>query len=86
MQTVAQLKAIHEQLVAELGRQPQYRALKAMDLFLAEMGQIYRAEPSRSENDEVFQQKLNAAIENRIGGDIAPRMRVSNYVPGSRVA
>jgi len=89
MQTMSQLKSMHEQMMSELANLPQYRALKAMERFLSEMGQIYANEPPAVEKSaEALQQKLNAAIEARVGGELSasPSVRVTPYIPGNRVA
>lgn len=89
MQTMSQLKNMHEQMAAELARLPQYRALKAMDRFLAELSQIYDGETRSPEKDnDAIRDKINMAIESRIGADTLSMnsTKVTPYIPGHRVA
>lgn len=88
MQTLSQLKAMHEQMAGELARLPQYRALKAMDRFLAELAQIYNLEPIAAEKEEEsLREKTKLAIENRVTAEPHPgTFRVTPYIPGNRVA
>lgn len=72
MQVVSELKKMHEQMVADLANLPQYRAMKAMERFLSEMGEIYNADsPHRVSDSEHIQKKIQAAIENRVASDLA---------------
>lgn len=89
MQTIAQLKAMHDQMMSDLANLPQYRALKAIERFITEMNQIYSDEPARPEKaPDTLQQRLNAAIENRVANELGSnsQMRVTPYIPGNRVA
>ncbi len=88
MQTLAQLKQIREQMNAELSRIPQYRALKAMERFIAELTQVYEGtnEPAEKPRAE-FQDKISMAIENRLKAERAiSEAKVTPYVPEQRVA
>ncbi|KAF2990639.1 hypothetical protein OGR47_01560 [Methylocystis sp. MJC1] len=89
MQTMTQLKAMHDQMMADLGNLPQYRALKAIDRFIQEMNEIHGVQRVSSENvATTLQQKLAAAIESRVlneqQSDAQPR--VTPFVPGTKVA
>ncbi|HEY8163078.1 MAG: hypothetical protein ACR650_03590 [Methylocystis sp.] len=89
MQTMAQLKAMHHQMMTDLSNLPQYRALKAIDRFITEMGQIYSDEPARPEKAaDTLQHRLNAAIENRVANELSSnsQARVSSDIPDNRVA
>lgn len=87
MQTMTQLKAIHDEMMAELGNLPQYRALKAIDRFIQEMNEIHGVQGVISEK-VTLQQKLAAAIESRVLNDQPSdtQPRVTPFVPGTQVA
>ncbi|BDV33004.1 hypothetical protein [Methylocystis iwaonis] len=70
MQTMTQLKAIHAQMLTELGNLPQYRALKAIDRFIVQMNEIYDVAQAPCETAaHTLQQKLDAAIESRVSNE-----------------
>jgi hypothetical protein len=89
MQTMAQLRELHDRMMSDLASLPKYKALKAMDRLIGEMSLIYASDAVSSErNAETLQQRVNAAIESRAASDLIPNApsRVSAYVPGERVA
>jgi DNA transposition AAA+ family ATPase len=87
MNTLAQLKQIHDQMTAELARVPQYRALKAMERFMAELSQFYEGQSEASEKGRDFQDKISLAIENRLKAERAlSESKVTPYIPDQRVA
>ncbi len=70
MQTMTQLRALHAQMMLELGNLPQYRAMKAIDRFIAEMNEIYDVQRTPCETvAHTRQQKLDAAIESRVSDE-----------------
>ncbi len=88
MQALSQLKQIHDQMAAELARNPQYRALKAMERVIAELTQVYEAAPEPTEkNRSDFQDKIAVAIENRLKSErMIGEAKVTPYIPEQRVA
>lgn len=89
MQTIVQLRQMQDRMADELARNPQYRALKAMERFICEMSLIYE---EQSESNDAkrgdFQDRLAQAVESRLKSDpgVAPTARVTPYVPAQRVA
>jgi len=88
MQTMSQLKTLREQMIEELTRIPQYRALKAMERFIDEMGGIYDASSFSANEQQQYQEKITQAVESRIRRDPAPAqtLKVTPYIPAHRVA
>lgn len=67
MQTIAQLKQIHQQMFEELTKMPEYRAVQAMKKFIDEMSEIYGSETPAVENKSQSDAGSAAtAIEKRI--------------------
>ncbi len=88
MHTMTQLDALRRQMVEELTQIPEYRALKAMERFIAEMSAIYDS-PTVTEQEETdsAEQKIALAIENHVRGDLGPAIvKSAAYVPVQRVA
>jgi len=75
-------------MVEELTQIPEYRALKTMERFIAEMSAIYDSTPSVEEDEsDSAQQKIAQAIENHVRGDAGPAIvKNASYVPVQRVA
>lgn len=90
MQPMAQLKQIREQMIEELTQIPQYRALKAMERFMAEVATIYDAPPFLPETEKAeFHEKISQAIDNRAKRDAAAAVqpqKITPYIPSHRVA
>jgi len=93
MHTMAQLKQLREHMVEELTHIPQYRALKAMERFIAELNAIYESAPSHVETERhEFHDKISQAIENRLKAEAAAAggpssgPKVTPYIPSHRVA
>jgi hypothetical protein len=89
MHTMAQLKQLREHMVEELTHIPQYRALKAMERFIAELNAIYETPPTHVETERhEFHDKISQAIENRLKAEAASAggPKVTPYIPSHRVA
>lgn len=91
MHPMTQLDILRRQMVEELTQIPQYRALKTMERFIAEMSAIYESTPSAEEEEEEeidsAQQKIAQAIENHVRGDSGPAIvKNATYAPVQRVA
>lgn len=90
MQTMAQLQQIREQMIEELTQIPQYRALKAMERFMAEFAAIYETPSVIPETQKAeLQDKISQAIEARIRRDApaaAAPHKITPYIPSHRVA
>jgi alpha-D-ribose 1-methylphosphonate 5-phosphate C-P lyase len=86
MNAVSQLKQIRERMVEELTQIPEYRALKAMERFIAEMSNIY--ESLASHEDVGVCQHTPQAVESRheVDPGSIPSRKVTPYIPAHRVA
>lgn len=90
MHPMSQLDQLRRQMAEELTQIPQYRALKTMERFIAEMSAIYDApsqveEASREEEDS--EKKIAQAIENHLRGETgAGIVKNAAYLPIHRVA
>ncbi len=88
MTPIAHLEQIRRQMVEELTQIPEYRALKSMERFIAEMSLIYdspAAEPPELQHSA--ESKIAQVIENAIKGEPAPAiMKNAAYIPVHRVA
>lgn len=88
MNPMPQLDQLRRQMAEELTHIPQYRALKAMERFIADISSIYeQAESTHGEADEP-NRKIAQAIENHLKGETGPASIVKNasYLPVHRVA
>jgi len=88
MNPMPQLDQLRRQMAEELTHIPQYRALKAMERFIADISSIYEhAESAHGEVDEP-NRKIAQAIENHLKGETGPASIVKNasYLPVHRVA
>lgn len=88
MHPMTHLDDLRRQMVEQLTQIPEYRALKAMERFIAEMSSIYDAVPEAEEDErESAQEKIAQAIENHVRGDAGPAIvKNAAYVPVQRVA
>lgn len=88
MHPMTQLDQLRRQMVEELTQIPQYRALKTMERFIAEMASIYdTTAPGLDSQSEDAGQKIAQAIESHIKGEVAPAIvKNAAYVPMQRVA
>lgn len=88
MHPMTQLDQLRRQMVGELTQIPQYRALKTMERFIAEMASIYDTPaPSADSATEEAEQKIAQAIENHVKGEVGPAIvKNAAYVPMQRVA
>lgn len=88
MHPMTQLKQLREQMVEELTKIPQYRALKSMERFVAEMSAIYEAAPEIvAPQSEDLQHKIAKAIESRVKGEAGSSVvKKAAYAPVQRVA
>jgi hypothetical protein len=95
MNPISQLDQLRRQMAEELTQIPQYRALKAMERFIADLSVIYeappaeaapspeRAAPERGEPNR----KIAQAIENHLKGDTGSAIvKNASYVAVQRVA
>lgn len=88
MHPMTQLKQLREQMIEELTKIPQYRALKSMERFITEMSSIYDAAPEivAAETDDL-QNKIARAIENKVKGETGSNVvKKAAYTPVQRVA
>ncbi|QGM97996.1 hypothetical protein [Methylocystis parvus] len=89
MHPMSQLDQLRRQMAEELTMIPQYRALKAMERFIAELSGIYEA-PSEAPQEAESQdsdKKIAQAIENHLRGDAGPTIvKNAAYLPIHRVA
>lgn len=90
MNPIPQLDQLRRQMAEELTHIPQYRALKAMERFIADMWAIYEHAPDLTMTSEVDEpnRKIAQAIENHLKGETGPAAIVKNasYLPVHRVA
>lgn len=88
MHPMTQLDQLRRHMVEELTQIPQYRALKTMERFIAEMAAIYDTPaPSADDETEDAQQKIAQAIENHVKGEVGPAIvKNAAYLPMHRVA
>lgn len=89
MHPMSQLDQLRRQMAEELAQIPQYRALKTMERFIAEMSSIYDtpAEPERERDAEESNKKIAQAIESHLRGDGGPTVvKNAAYLPVHRVA
>ncbi|BDV32980.1 hypothetical protein [Methylocystis iwaonis] len=67
MQTIAQLKQMRQEMIDELSKMPEYRAVQAMKKFIDEMSEIYGSDAPTVENKNQSDANSAAkAIEKRI--------------------
>lgn len=89
MHPMSQLDQLRRQMAEELTLIPQYRALKAMERFIAELSGIYDAREEahpEPEGDE-SNRKIAQAIESHLRGDTHPTIvKNAAYLPVHRVA
>jgi len=88
MHPMSQLDQLRRQMAEELTQIPEYRALKAMERFIAELSAIYESpmETQEPEDDE-SNKKIAQAIENHLRGDGGPTIvKNAAYLPVHRVA
>lgn len=89
MHAMTQLKQLREQMVEELTRIPQYRALKAMERFIGEMSAIYEASLDADDADtKDLQHRIAQTIESRVKAEPGPIgvVRTAPSAPVHRVA
>ncbi|WP_457798539.1 hypothetical protein [Methylocystis sp. S23] len=89
MHPMTQLDQLRRQMAEELTQIPQYRALKAMERFIAELSGIYetRAESLEDAESDESSKKIAQAIENHLRGDPGPTIvKNAAYLPVHRVA
>lgn len=90
MNPIPQLDQLRRQMAEELTHNPQYRALKAMERFIADISSIYENAPEATLGVEIDEpnRKIAQAIENHLKGETAPASIVKNasYLPVHRVA
>lgn len=88
MHPMTQLDQLRRHMVEELTQIPQYRALKTMERFIAELAAIYDTPAPKSEDfSEDAGDKIAQAIENHVKGDGGPAIvKNATYVPMQRVA
>lgn len=88
MHPMTQLDQLRRQMVEELTQIPEYRALKTMERFIAEMASIYDTPARLDDNDsDDAQHKIAQAIENHVKGEVGPAIvKNATYVPMHRVA
>ncbi|PPD45173.1 MAG: hypothetical protein CTY15_05175 [Methylocystis sp.] len=76
-------------MAEELTQNPEYRALKIMERFIAEMSAVYddaRQVDDKTESDHA-ERKIAQAIENHLKNESAPAIvRNATYLPVHRVA
>jgi hypothetical protein len=94
MNPISQLDQLRRQMAEELTLIPQYRALKAMERFIADLSAIYEArpeslpphEPVMHEREEP-NRKIAQAIENHLKGETTSSIvKNGSYLPVHRVA
>jgi hypothetical protein len=88
MHAMTQLKQLREQMIEELTRIPQYRALKAMERFMNDMSTIYEEAPDSPEIEKQdIQHKIAQAIESRVKNEpVSAVTKKPAYIPVHRVA
>jgi hypothetical protein len=90
MNPIPQLDQLRRQMAEELTHIPQYRGLKALERFIADMSAIYEHAPDLTMSNEVDEpnRKIAQAIENHLKGETGPASIVKNasYLPVHRVA
>jgi hypothetical protein len=89
MHPMSQLDQLRRQMAEELTQIPQYRALKSMERFIAEISAIYEApvEPVDAAEGEDSNKKIAQAIETHLRGESGPTIvKNAAYLPVHRVA
>lgn len=90
MNPIPQLDQLRRQMAEELTHIPQYRALKALERFIADMSAIYEYAPDLAMTHDVDEpnRKIAQAIENHLKGESPAASIVKNasYLPVHRVA
>ncbi len=88
MHPIAQLDQLRRHMAEELTQIPEYRALKIMERFIAEMSAIYdsKKDDEQPQADDT-ERKFAQAIETHLKGDASPSIvRNAAYLPVHRVA
>ncbi|WP_442754616.1 hypothetical protein ACNHKD_16730 [Methylocystis sp. JAN1] len=89
MHPMSQLDQLRRQMAEELTQIPQYRALKSMERFIAELSAIYETpiEPLEVSAGEDSNKKIAQAIESHLRGESGPAIvKNAAYLPVHRVA
>lgn len=89
MHPMSQLDQLRRQMAEELTQIPQYRALKSMERFIAELSTIYDtpAEAEEAAESEDSNRKIAQAIETHLRGEAGPTIvKNAAYLPVHRVA
>lgn len=90
MNHLAQLDQLRRHMAEELTQIPQYRALKTMERFIAELSAIYETPVETAEEEEEADnsnKKIAQAIENHLRGESGPSIvKNAAYLPVHRVA
>lgn len=94
MHPLLQLDQLRQQMVDELTHIPQYRALKAIERLIADLGEIYERVPEPEQHQERHvrereepSRKIAQAIENHLKRDSASSVvKNGSYLPVHRVA
>lgn len=88
MHPVTQLDQLRRQMAEELTQIPEYRALKIMERFIAEMSAVYGAKDEDDEpQSDAAENKIAQAIESHLKSESgASILRNAAYIPVHRVA
>jgi hypothetical protein len=89
MHPMSQLEQLRRQMAEELTQIPQYRALKSMERFIAELSAIYETpgEGGEADESEDSNRKIAQAIESHLRGEAGPTIvKNAAYLPVHRVA
>jgi hypothetical protein len=89
MHPMSQLDQLRRQMAEELTQIPQYRALKSMERFIAELSAIYETpvEAVETGEGEDSNRKIGQAIESHLRGEAGPTIvKNAAYLPVHRVA
>lgn len=88
MNPMPQLDHLRRQMAEELTQNPQYRALKALERFIAEMSAIYESAVEHFGESDEPNRKIAQAIENHLKGEMGSASIVKNAtsLPVHRVA
>ena len=84
MHPMTQLDQLRRQMAEELTQIPQYRALKTMERFIAEMSAVYEATPEEAKHteDEESNSRIAQAIESHLRGESGPSVvKNTAYLP-----
>ena len=87
MDLMTQLEHMRHQMIEELTQIPQYRALKTMERFIAELSTIYDPPPEALPMEPAaVEKKITHAIEKHIRAESPLIMKNAVHMPGQRVA